>query len=540
MTIQPRPAPESLPAWQHLVAQARGPGSIADLFARDPRRADDFVVDHDGLYWDYAKQLLDRPTRLNLVALARQTGLAEGIAALFSGQRINHTEKRAVLHMAMRDPSLAPQADQAEVKRTLARMGALAEALAGGRLLGATGQALDTVVNLGIGGSDLGPRMAVEALAGAAPHPPPRVRFVANIDPQDFLSTVAGLDPARTLFVISSKSFSTAETLANAHAARQWLGQLGAPPATLDAHFVAVSNAVEAARAFGVASDRILPLPEWVGGRFSVWSAIGLPLMLAIGSTGFNQFLAGGRAMDQHFRNAPTLENLPVMMALVGFWNTAFLGAETLAVLPYAHGLRSFPAYLQQLEMESNGKRVRADGQAVSGHTAPVVWGAAGTIGQHAFHQLLYQGTRRIPVDFIIPAGDGSPAQQGLTDNALAQAAALMLGRDGPGAAALLTAQGLPPDEVERLTPHLVCPGNQPSSTLLFDALTPYRLGQLVALYEHKVFVQGWLWGINSFDQYGVELGKEMARKLARGQGAESDPSTRALALRLARLQGRP
>ncbi|MDY0012468.1 MAG: glucose-6-phosphate isomerase [Rhodocyclaceae bacterium] len=533
----PRPAPESLPAWQHLLAHARGLSTrpIIGLFREDPLRAGTFALEWDGLYLDYSKQLVDAPARQALADLARETLLAEGIKALFSGALVNHTEGRAVLHMALRDPALAPPGDRPEVDQTRARMTALAEDFRAGRLMGAAGHPLDTVVNLGIGGSDLGPRMAVEALAAG----PGKVHFVANIDARDFQETVAGLDPARTLFIISSKSFGTAETLSNARAARQWLGQLGVPEEALDTHFVAVSNAVAAARHFGIAPERILPLPEWVGGRFSVWSAIGLPLLLAIGPTAFDQFLAGGRAMDQHFRSAPILENLPVLMGLVGLWNTVFLGAETLAVLPYAHGLRSFPAYLQQLEMESNGKRVRADGSPVAGHTAPIVWGGAGTIGQHAFHQLFYQGTRRVPLDFIVPAGGAGPAQQGLVDNALAQAAALMQGRDAATAAALLAARGLPATEVARLTPHLVCPGNQPSTTLLFDALTPYRLGQLVALYEHKVFVQGWLWGINSFDQYGVELGKEMARNLASGQGGEADPSTAILARRVAALQGR-
>lgn len=539
MTDLSHPPLENLPAWARLQSapQRLGGRSTLDLFATDGGRVEAFCVDQDGLHLDFSKQRVDREGLADLLQLAREAALPRGIEALFGGAGLNHTEGRPALHVAMRDTCLAPAADQAQVAATQQRMLDLVADLWAGRLGGSTGQPIRHVINLGIGGSDLGPRMAVEALASPAQPGPADVRFVANIDPRDFQDSVAGLDPARCLFIVSSKSFSTAETLSNATAARAWLGAGLGAGADLSCHFLAVSNAVEAATRFGISAARILPLPEWVGGRFSVWSAIGLPLAAAIGVQGFKDFLAGGQAMDRHFRAAPLEANLPVLMALLGLWNSAVLGAESLAVLPYAHGLRSFPAYLQQLDMESNGKRVRADGSPVPGHTAPIVWGGAGTQGQHAFHQLFYQGTRRVPMDFIVPVGDDSPAQRGLVENALAQSAALMAGRNLASAQALLQGRGIPAQEVARLAPHLVCPGNQPSSTLLLAHLTPFTLGQLVALYEHKVFVQGWLWGINSFDQYGVELGKEMARSLASGQGGAQDPSTASLSQRIARLQ---
>lgn len=519
--------PHSLPVWARLQDHARrlAPVASLDLFAADADRAARFTLEADTLRADFSKQRIDAAVVADLVALARDTGLEDGIRRLFSGERVNFTEGRAAAHMALRGGSSAPDARGAD---TLA-VRAFTTALRAGQLTGSTGAPICHLVNIGIGGSDLGPRLAAEALRRPYADDSFRVDFVANIDPRELDEVLADADPARTLFVISSKSFGTAETLANAEAARRWLRTRLGDSADLSRHFAAVSNAVDRARAFGVAADRVFPLPEWVGGRYSVWSAIGLPLMAAIGEREFDAFLAGARAMDEHFSRTAPERNLPVWMGLIGLWNTDFLGLETLAVLPYAHGLRSFPAWLQQLEMESNGKRTLRDGSSSAVATSPIVWGGVGTVGQHAFHQLFYQGTRCVPLDFIVPIGADDPRQRALVDNAFAQAAALMAGRDLETARASLQAKGLAPDEVDRLAPHLTSPGNQPSTTVLMPRLDAFRLGQLLALYEHKIFVQGWIWGINPFDQYGVELGKDMARALGEGEGEARDASTLAL-----------
>jgi glucose-6-phosphate isomerase len=441
--------------------------------------------------------------------------------------------------MALRGAGPPPAADAAQLHDTAARMRAFARELRTSTLTGASGRPLRRVVNLGIGGSDLGPRMVAEALAGAPGSQPVSVHFVANMDPQEFDEVLYGADPAETLFIVASKSFTTAETLTNAEAARAWLRAALGEDADIGAHFVAVTNAVAAAVAFGIARERLLPMPDWVGGRYSVWSAIGLPLLIGLGEDRFDALLAGARAMDEHFRDAPLAVNLPVLMGLIGLWNTDFLDQETLAVLPYAHGLRSFPAWLQQLEMESNGKRCLRDGSTTEVMTSPVVWGGAGTVGQHAFHQLFYQGTRAVPADFIIIAGGDDPRRQAVVNNALAQTAALTHGRSLAEAEAMLRARGADEAEIRRLAPHLVIPGNQASTTVLLPHLDPYSLGALMALYEHKVFVQGWIWGINSFDQYGVELGKEMARRLSGASSADwQDGATAGLQRAIAALRG--
>jgi len=523
--------PQHLPAWTALEGHAARLGRTRQtaLFESDPIRFDTLSFHHDGLLLDLSKQALDLAALATLVELAEQSGLRTAIDELFAGRQLNFTERRAALHMALRGSCPAPVNDAAELTRTQARMREFAAALRGGGLNGATGERIRLVVNLGIGGSDLGPRMAVEALATARDRNDLDVRFVANIDPRDLDETLADADPASTLFIVSSKSFSTAETLANATAARAWLRAALGPDADLASHFAAVSNATETAVEFGILPERVFPLPEWVGGRYSVWSAIGMPLMLAIGEDRFDRFLAGGRSMDEHFHHAPLARNLPALMGLTGLWNTDFLGIESLALLPYAHGLRSFAAWLQQLEMESNGKRCVRDGSPTAVATSPIVWGGVGTVGQHAFHQLFYQGTRKVALDFIVPVGGDEPRQRALVDNALAQSAALMAGRDHDKALAGLRDKGLGDSEAKRLAPHLVCPGDQPGTTLLLPELNPYTLGQLMALYEHKVFVQGWIWGIDSFDQYGVELGKEMARQVAAGGTREQDSSTAGL-----------
>ncbi|WP_230976170.1 glucose-6-phosphate isomerase [Pseudothauera nasutitermitis] len=533
-------APQHLPAWTHLAAHRERLGTrhVADLFAADAGRFGTLSREAAGLLVDFSRQRLDAETLDDLLALAAEARLGDGIAALFGGQAVNHTEGRAALHMALRRGCRVPAADADELARTATRMREFARQLRNGELRGASGEAIRRVVNLGIGGSDLGPRMAAEALAGPAASTPVEVRFVANIDPRELDEALAGARAEETLFIVSSKSFTTAETLANAHAARTWLRATLGEATPLDAHFLAVSNATGAAAAFGIPADRVLPMPEWVGGRYSVWSAIGLPLLIALGEDGFDALLAGAREMDEHFRNAPLTANLPVLMGLVGLWNADFIGASTLAVLPYAHGLRNFPAWLQQLEMESNGKRALRDGTFTAVATSPVVWGGAGTVGQHAFHQLFYQGTHCVPVDFIVTAGKGDARRQALADNALAQAAALTHGRSLDEARAALRARGLPPAEIERLAPHLEIPGNQPSTTVLLADLDPASLGRLMALYEHKVFVQGWIWGINSFDQYGVELGKEMARRLADDPDGARDGATLGMQRALARRGG--
>ncbi len=521
--------PHRLPVWRQLTAHAERLAdlSVRQLFTTDATRFASLSRRCGDLLADFSKQRLDAAVLADLVLLAEHTGLRDGITSLFAAGNTNYTERRPALHMAARGgcpPPAGAETDSRPMRR-------FAAALRAGGIRGASGTPLRTVINLGIGGSDLGPRMAAEALHGGRNRDAasaPDVRFVANIDPRELDEALTGADPASTLFIVSSKSFSTAETLANAQAARAWLNASGI--ADTAAHFAAVSNATAAAAAFGIAAERVFPLPEWIGGRYSVWSTIGLPLLIATGEAAFDDFLAGARAMDQHFFHTPLADNLPVLLGLTGLWNADFLGLGTLAVLPYAHGLRHFTPWLQQLEMESNGKRALRDGSVTATPTSPVVWGGVGTVGQHAFHQLLYQGAHTVPIDFIVPVGADEPRQRALIDNALAQAAALMAGRDLDAARTTLRARGLPPDEVERLAPHLVCPGNQPSTTLLMPKLDAFNLGRLLALYEHKVFVQGWIWGINSFDQYGVELGKDMARALASGAAGDQDASTAALA----------
>jgi glucose-6-phosphate isomerase len=520
------------PEWQALTAHRdRLAGQhLNALFAAEPQRFARLSFRCGDLLADFSKQRLTSETLALLVRLAEARDLDGFLRRMSAGEAINATENRAALHIALRGDCaerpyrVAGRDVLPEVRTMRARMRALSEAVRSGAWCGSDGQPIEAVVNLGIGGSDLGPRMAVQALGAGARL---KVRFVANIDPAEFADTVRDLDPARTLFVVSSKTFTTQETLANARAAKAWLGSAGA-----GRHFLAVSNNLAAAQAFGIPAENCLALAEWVGGRFSMWSAIGLPLACAIGMDAFEELLAGACAMDEHFLAAPFGENLPVLMALVGLWNIDFLGAESLAVLPYAHRLGLLPAYLQQLEMESNGKRTTLDGREVGCATAPILWGMAGSVGQHAFHQLFYQGTRLVPIDFVVPVGEADPEQEALVANALAQGAALMMGKSREEAKAQLLGAGKDEAEAERLAPHLACPGNQPSTTLLMPALTPRALGALIALYEHKVAVQGCLWGVNSFDQWGVEYGKQMAREilpqLLSGEGA-FDASTAGL-----------
>jgi len=531
--------PDRTAAWATLRREARRLRrlSLGDLFARDPRRGERFAVEALDLRLDYAKQLVDAPVLAALQALARVADLPARRAAMFAGTRINVTENRPVLHVALRAPRSARiEVDGAdvvpEVHATLDRMAAFCRAVRSGRRKGHSGKPLRNVVNIGIGGSDLGPAMAHAALE-AWSDPDRTFRFVSNVDPCDLDRCLRGLDPAETLFIVASKTFTTAETMANAAAARdRVLAAFRGDRAAIARHFVAVSTAEAEVRAFGIDPTNMFGFWEWVGGRYSMDSAIGLSTMLAIGPERFRAMLAGFRDMDEHFLRARPERNLPILLALLGIWNRNFLGHASVAVLPYAQPLARFPAYLQQLEMESNGKRVGLDGRPVRFDTCPVVWGEPGTNGQHSFYQLLHQGTTVVPCEFLAfmkPGVRGASAaamHRQLLANAFAQAEALAFGQDRAAA----IAAGSSPE----LAPFRTFPGNRPSSFLLGRELSPRMLGRLVALYEHKTFVQGAIWGIDSFDQWGVELGKTLARRiepeLRRGAGRLAhDSSTNAL-----------
>ncbi|WP_043620176.1 glucose-6-phosphate isomerase [Nonomuraea candida] len=516
---------------------------LRELFAEDPGRATRMTVTAGDLYLDYAKHRATQETLDLLVALAERAGLRERIGAMFGGEHINVSEDRAVLHVALRLPREAElvvdgQDVVADVHAVLDKMSAFSERVRSKEWKGATGRPIETVVNIGIGGSDLGPAMAYEALrdyadAGIA------ARFVSNIDPADITGNLAGLDPATTLFVVSSKTFTTLETLTNARVARRWLVEALGEEA-VSKHFVAVSTNAAKVAEFGIDTDNMFGFWDWVGGRYSYDGAIGLSLMIAIGPDRFREMLAGFHTMDEHFRTAPFTENMPVLMALLGVWYTDFFDAETRAVLPYSQRLHRFPAYLQQLTMESNGKSVRADGTPVTVNTGEIFWGEPGTNGQHAFYQLLHQGTRLVPADFIgfaEPYEDREGMHDQLTANLLAQTTALAFGKT----AEEIAAEGTAPE----IVPHKVMPGNRPTSTILAPKLTPSTLGQLVALYEHIVFVEGTIWGVDSFDQWGVELGKKMALDLAPALTSDEppttfpDPSTEQLVRRYRELRGR-
>ncbi|HEX6132093.1 MAG TPA: glucose-6-phosphate isomerase [Actinomycetota bacterium] len=536
-----------LPAWAALLAHrdATRDRTIAALFADDPGRAERMTFEVAGLTVDLSKHLVDDETLRLLLELAAQRGLEGRIGAMFRGERINVTEDRPALHVALRMPrdrSLVVDGVDVvrEVHAVLDRMAELAERIRGGDWLGHTGRPIRNVVNVGIGGSDLGPRMCTEALAHYARRDM-TFRFVSNVDGTDLVEAVRDLDPAETLFVVSSKSFGTLETLTNARSARAWLlDGLGAGDEAVARHFVAVSTNEERVRAFGIDPANMLGFWDWVGGRYSVDSAIGFSLMVEIGPERFRELLDGFHAVDEHVRTTPLERNVPVLMGLIGIWYRNLLGAQTHAVLPYDVYLRSFPAYLQQLDMESNGKRVLLDGRPAPYATGPIVWGQPGTDGQHAFFQLLHQGTELVPADLIgfltslNPLGEHHDL---LTANLLAQAEALAFGRSEDE----LRAAGVPEEQI----PHRVTQGNRPTTLILADRLTPSVLGQLIALYEHEVFVQGAIWGVNSFDQWGVELGKILADAIVPELGTEDapelthDPSTNAAIARYRRAQGR-
>ncbi|MCK0150964.1 glucose-6-phosphate isomerase [Marivita sp. S6314] len=518
--------------WTDLktAAEAATTRSIMDLFQADPDRAETFSLAAFDMLFDYSKTQIDAASLEVLLGLAKDAGVAERRDAMFAGARINETEDRAVLHTALRnldgDAVLVDGQDvMPDVLDTLARM----ETLAGE----VRASDVTDVVNIGIGGSDLGPAMAYLALAPYCDGP--RCHFVSNVDAADIADTLRGCDPEKTLFIVASKTFTTIETMTNARTARAWLQDNGV---STDGRFIALSSNADAAAEWGIPSERVLGFEDWVGGRYSMWGPIGLSLMIAIGAEGFKAFLRGGQAMDRNFQSADLYENMPVLLALVGIWHNQGLGHATRAVLPYDNRLSRLPAYLQQLEMESNGKSVAMDGTALPVNSGPVVWGEPGTNGQHAFYQLIHQGTRVVPCEFIVAAegheSDLRHHHELLIANCLAQSEALMRGRSLDEARVIMAAKGLTGDELDRQARHRVFPGNRPSTTLMVPKVTPEVLGQIIALYEHRVFVEGVILGINSFDQWGVELGKELATSLGPLVSGDApadgkDPSTQGL-----------
>ncbi|ASL26082.1 glucose-6-phosphate isomerase [Azotobacter chroococcum] len=514
----------SLPAWKALQEHrlAMQDFHMREAFLANPGRFDDFSTASCGLFLDYSKNLVTQETRDLLVNLAREAGLAEATRAMFAGERINASEGRPVLHTALRRPmgdSLVIDGHNImrDVHAALAQMTDIVGRIHNKLWRGYNDKAITDVVNIGIGGSYLGPELVSEALLPYTQQSGVRCHYLANIDGSEFRELTARLNAETTLFIISSKTFGTLETLKNAQAARTWYLAKGGTEEKLYRHFIAVSSNKQAAIEFGIREKNIFPMWDWVGGRYSLWSAIGLPIALAIGMANFKDLLSGAYAMDCHFRNEPFENNMPVLLAMLGIWYHNFWGAQTHAFLPYDHYLRNFVKHLQQMDMESNGKSVRQDGSSVSCGTGPVIWGGVGCNGQHAYHQLLHQGTPLIPADFIVPVVSHNPVadhHQWLYANCLSQSQALMCGKSREEAEAELRAKGLPEAEVKRLAPHKVIPGNRPSNTLVVETLNPSRLGALIALYEHKVFVQGVVWGINSFDQWGVELGKELGKNV--------------------------
>lgn len=532
MTDASLPIP-STPAWQALARHRRELSGLhlRELFRADPGRYSRYSLEAGPLFLDYSKNRIVDDTLRLLCGLAHEAGVPRAVEALRSGERVNVTEGRAALHTALREREGAAVVVDGEdvmpaVRAVLGRMRRFCEGLHGGPYRGYTGRAIKDLVNIGIGGSHLGPCMVTRALApyriaGLATH------FVSNVDATDLHETLERLDPETTLFIIASKTFTTLETMTNARSARDWFLAHGGTPAAIDRHFVAVSTNLPATRAFGIRDGNVFEFWDWVGGRYSLWSAIGLSIALGLGMDRFEALLAGAREMDRHFRDAPLERNAPVILALLGIWYRNFYGAETHAVVPYDQHLELLPAYLQQLVMESNGKRVTAAGAPVACATAPILWGATGTNGQHAFFQLLHQGTALVPVDFLVGLRGRYPLaghHELLYANCLAQSEALMRGKTEDEARAELAASGLAPEAVDRLAPHKVFPGNKPSNTILYETLTPEALGALIALYEHKTFVEAQIWGINPFDQWGVELGKELAGTLVRDLRGESAP----------------
>jgi glucose-6-phosphate isomerase len=515
MPTDQTPRLTQLPEWAALERHAADIRltNLKEMFAADPKRGTTFCINDEGVYFDYSKNLITNETIGLLIRLAEAVGLAGRIEAMFSGEKINTTENRAVLHTALRAPRDAEiyvdgQNVIPEVHDVLDRMAAFADRVRSGAWTGHTGERMTNIVNIGIGGSDLGPVMAYEALRWYSDRDL-TVRFISNVDGTDFVETTRDLDPRKTLFIISSKTFTTLETMTNARTARQWLLNALGDEAAVAKHFVAVSTNAAEVKKFGIDEANMFGFWDWVGGRYSMMSAIGLSTMIAIGPENFRDMLAGAHAIDVHFRNSALEENIPALLGLFTVWYTDFFDAQTMAVLPYEQYLKRFPAYLQQLTMESNGKRVTRDGAVVDYDTGPIYWGEPGTNGQHSFYQLIHQGTRLIPCDFIAFEKSLNPISNHhdlLIANVFAQAEALAFGKTAEEVAA----EGTKPE----LVPHRVFPGNRPSNVFMLDILTPAALGKLVAIYEHSVFTQGVVWDINSFDQWGVELGKVLAGKI--------------------------
>jgi len=523
--------------WTELKIRAAKRATLSELFAKAPTRAEQYSLRHGEMLFDFSKTHIADEDRTLLLSMAASAGVEARREAMFSGEKINETEDRAVLHTALRNMSdravLVDGEDvMPSVRATLARMGEFAEGVRSGVIQGQGGTITD-VVNIGIGGSDLGPAMAVLALAPY--HDGPRVHFVSNVDGADVADTLRDLDPGTTLIIVASKTFTTIETMTNARTAQKWMA---ARVKDTGAQFAALSTAEDKTAEFGIAPERVFGFDDWVGGRYSLWGPIGLSLMIAIGADDFDGFLRGAYDMDCHFREAPLDQNLPVSLALVGVWNNQGCGHATRAVLPYDQRLTWLPAYFQQLEMESNGKSVAMDGSGLQVNSGPVVWGEPGTNGQHAFYQLIHQGTRVVPCEFMVAREGHEPElahqHELLVANCLAQSEALMVGRSLEEATAIMAQRGLTGAELDRQARHRVFPGNRPSTTLVYPKLTPFVLGQIIALYEHRVFVEGVMLGINSYDQWGVELGKELANALTpvlRGEASDTgkDSSTRLL-----------
>lgn len=532
-------------AWKALAEYKRSIENVhlRDFFASDSDRFINFSFEIDGMLVDFSKQRVDRRAIELLIDLTKAADLDRWRDRLFSGEKINVSEDRAVLHAALRymkpGPFPSPQGDvMNEVRSVRAQMRDFSEKVRSGLWRGFSGAAIRDVVNIGIGGSDLGPKTVVRALASYQ-RQGLKLHFVSNVDSAHLAKLLDELNPHSTLFIVASKTFTTQETMLNAHTAKEWLCAAAGDDAVraMSLHFVAVTSAIDKAKDFGLSVSNVFRMWDWVGGRYSLWSAVGLPIALAVGMNGFERLLAGAQAMDHHFCNAPLERNLPVLMALIGVWNTNFLGASTSAVLPYPESLRFLPSFLQQLEMESNGKTVGRDGQPLSCQANPIVWGEIGSNGQHAFFQLLHQGGWLVPCDFIASAKSDFPLpghHAPLMANLLAQSSALAFGKTEAEALEELKAENVPIGQIASLLPHKVFAGNQPSTTIILPRIVPYYLGMLLALYEHKVFVQGVIWGINSFDQWGVELGKQLAGRvlpaLVGDKGTEDlDASTRGL-----------
>jgi len=537
------PKPTELPAWENLQKEFQRIENVhmRDMFAQDSERFERFSLKLDDILFDYSKNRIDQQVMDGLLALAEQSDLSGCRDRMFAGEPINHTENRAVLHTALRNLSDAPSYANGEdvmpeVREELKRVKALAEAIRTRQWRGATDQPITDVVNIGIGGSHLGPQMAVEALRPYAIHDL-KIHFVNNIDENHITQTLETLVPETTLFIVASKSFTTQDTMVNADTARNWLLHKLGDEAHLARHIVAVTSNIKAAIEFGVGPENIFKMWDWVGGRYSMWSAIGLSVVIAIGAENFDDLLRGAHEADKHFRTAPLAENIPVIMALLGIWYNNFFGAESTAILPYDQNMHRLPAYLQQADMESNGKSCDRNGRFTDYQTGPVLFGEIGIASQHAFYQLLHQGTKLVPADMLAPVANFrciARHHRALMSNIFAQAEALMKGKTEEEARKELSASGMDEKQIQALLPYKVFPGNRPTNTFLFYTLNPRTLGTLIALYEHKIFVQGIIWNLNSFDQWGVELGKVLASNILtevnKGEPVEShDGSTNGL-----------